>query len=243
MNHTRDNILAILDACCDSFTFPMLDNGYVYLAATRLTLFRSTSDWAITIEVFGFSPRAGDPDIHIYTFGSSLENRRTVKEFRNESAYNQYLANNPNNESRFIYPLDSDWIDGEAVAPSAKSVCLRGHRVRLPSRGKFLDFGIRLEDPGRVNVFELCRYLAAMHREEVLATPDELRGNLSPKMTQILQLNEWNHPNVVHDNCRPSNSETFQQLAKVLVTADSREYQPSLPPNTHWKNWPEGGTL
>jgi hypothetical protein len=52
-------ILAVLDGCFDSFTFPMLDNGYVYLAATRLSAYRSESDWAIAIEVFGFSPRAG----------------------------------------------------------------------------------------------------------------------------------------------------------------------------------------
>jgi hypothetical protein len=48
-------ILRILDSCCDAYTFPMLDNGYVYLAATRLSLFRSPRDWAMVIEVFGFS--------------------------------------------------------------------------------------------------------------------------------------------------------------------------------------------
>jgi hypothetical protein len=36
-------ILAVLDGCCDSCTFPMLDNGYVYLAATRLSAYRSAS--------------------------------------------------------------------------------------------------------------------------------------------------------------------------------------------------------
>jgi len=35
-----EEILSILDDCCDAFTFPMLDNGYVYLAATRLSLYR-----------------------------------------------------------------------------------------------------------------------------------------------------------------------------------------------------------
>src|SRR5690349_24690426 len=60
-----DRILSILDRCCDAFTFPMLDNGYVYLAATRLSLFRAAPDWAMVIEVFGFSPRSGLPDTHI----------------------------------------------------------------------------------------------------------------------------------------------------------------------------------
>ena len=75
MQFAADQILAILDRCCDSFTFPMLDNGYVYLAATRLSLYRSVSDWAMVIEVFGFSPRAGLPDTSILTFASRLHNR------------------------------------------------------------------------------------------------------------------------------------------------------------------------
>lgn len=55
MPASAPDILAVLDRCCDACTFPMLDNGYVYLAATRLSLFRSKADWAMVIEVFGFS--------------------------------------------------------------------------------------------------------------------------------------------------------------------------------------------
>jgi hypothetical protein len=38
-------ILRILDDASRAFAFPCLDNGYVYLAATRLSLFRSPDDW------------------------------------------------------------------------------------------------------------------------------------------------------------------------------------------------------
>jgi hypothetical protein len=66
MQFDSKEILSILDRCCDAFTFPMLDNGYVYLAATRLSVYRSTTDWAMAFEVFGFSPRAGLPDTHTF---------------------------------------------------------------------------------------------------------------------------------------------------------------------------------
>ena len=75
MGITSEQILNILDRCCDDFTFPILDNGYVYLAATRMSLFRSDVDWALVIEIFGFSPRTGLPDISIHTFASRLWNR------------------------------------------------------------------------------------------------------------------------------------------------------------------------
>jgi hypothetical protein len=63
------------DERCDDYAFPMLDDGYCYLAATRLSLVRSPSNWAMVIEVFSFSPRAGMPDLVVYTFASRLRER------------------------------------------------------------------------------------------------------------------------------------------------------------------------
>ena len=42
---------------------------------------------------------------------------------------------------------------------------------------------------------------------------------------------------------RPGSYETWQQLAKVIVTGDASFYQPTLKPNSHWKNWPASGSL
>src|SRR3954453_1432038 len=101
MAFDTEQILSILDRCCDAFKFPMLDNGYVYLAATRLSLYRSATDWAMVIEVFGFSPRSGIPDNHIHTFTSRLHDRDSPEQYLNRPAYEDYLANNPHNDSRF----------------------------------------------------------------------------------------------------------------------------------------------
>jgi len=134
-----EEILSILDRCCDDFTFPMLDNGYVYLAATRLSLYRSATDWAIVIEVFGFSPRAGLPDTHIYTFASRLHDRDPPEGYFNRQAYENYLANNPHNESRFVFPVDEGpWQDAESGVRCSKSECDRrarpGHCAPIRSR-------------------------------------------------------------------------------------------------------------
>jgi hypothetical protein len=96
MPFEADHILSVLDRCCDAFTFPMLDNGYVYLAATRLSLHRTAADWAMVIEVFVFSPRSGLPDTHIHTFASALYNRDAPEKYVKREAYDRYLANNPN---------------------------------------------------------------------------------------------------------------------------------------------------
>ena len=58
LNRTEE-ILNQLDRCNAEYTFPMLDNGYVYLAGTKLTAYRDDECWAIVIEVIGFSYRGG----------------------------------------------------------------------------------------------------------------------------------------------------------------------------------------
>jgi hypothetical protein len=244
MKDSAQDILFVLDACCGDFTFPMLDNGYVYLAATRLSVFRSPEDWAMTIEVFGFSPRAGLPDTHIYTFGGNLCNRQRPEDFVNRERYENYLANNPHNESRFVYPIaEGDWMDAELVAGNASEIVVRGESLSLPTADDFRKRGIEVEDEREIRIFELCRYLSEIRRKEVLASVEELRVNVGQDFAQVLQLDEWNHPNVVDEDCRPSGSETFQQLAEVIVTGDICRYQPTLSPNTHWRNWPDAGTL
>jgi hypothetical protein len=242
-----EGILSVLDRSCDAFRFPMLDNGYVYLAATRLSLYRSKMDWAMVIEVFGFSPRAGLPDASIQTFASHLHDRDPPENYVNRRAYEMYLANNPNNEYRSVFPVhEGPWQDaenGEFVAEDASEVLVRNQAIPLPSVSDYARHGIELEQAPQVQVFELSRFLAEIAREQILATPKERRVSILPEMEQILQLEEWRHPNVVDETERPSGSETFQQLAQVLAAGDSSLYKPSQPPNTHWRNWPEGGRL
>ena len=245
MKWSSDKILGILDRCCDDFRFPMLDNGYVYLAATRLSLHRSDTDWALVIEVFGFSPRAGDPDVTVSTFASRLHERNNPSDYVDRKAWEAYLANNPHNEHRSFYPLDLTGSrpndDGELLERAATTVSLRGTPVAVPSAAECERLGIRLESPPSLHVFELCRALAATHRAEVLATPLERRVSVLPDMEEVLVLDEWHHPDVVAQ--RPSSSEAFRQLAEVMVSGDAARYQPTQQPNTHWSNWPAGGTF
>lgn len=246
MDWNPKQILQILDDCCKVFTFPAMDNGYVYLAASRLTLFRSDMEWAIVIEVFGFSPRAGLPDTSVYTFGSILNNRKTPEQYVNHKAYENYLKNNQNNEFYSAYPLaEGSWQDStnlEMLAGNATELKLRDEAVRLPSIDMYKTHGIDLQEQGRPRVFELCRFLAAMKREKVLGTPQERRNNVLPELRQILRLEEWEHPDII-SNQLASDTEAFQQLSGVIATGDVAGYRPSRPPNTHWRNWPDGGSL
>ena len=244
---TVEEILAILDACCDSFTFPMLDNGYVYPAAARMSAHRTPTEWAIVIETFGFSPREGFPSLTVQTFGSRISNRKSPDSYVTAEAYQRYLAANPHNEFRSENPFDeSDWLDpdnDELVAETATSSVLRGKIFATPAPALYAAAGIELVAAPRVHTFEFCRIAAELRREDVLATSNERRFNVPQDFTELLVLDAWNHPNVVLDTERPSQNEAFQQVAQVLVTGDRAHYRPTQSPNTHWSNWPDGGTL
>lgn len=246
MKKTGSDLLRVLDSCAQSYAFPMLDNGYVYLAATRLSLFRSTADWAMVIEVFGFSPRSGIPDVHVHTFASTLWHRDPPENFVTPKAYEDYHAANPHNESRFFHPIaEGGWQDPEEpqfVARAPEPALVRGEPFAVPPREAFSRHGIELEDPERIGVFELCRLLAAVARDRVLATDVEQRVSVPPELVKILQLEEWEHPDLVNDEL-PSQRRSFQQLARVLETGDVGLYRPRAKPNTQWQNWPDGGRL
>ncbi len=244
MNWKSERILEVLDACAEEFTFPVLDNGYVYLAATRMSAYRSDDEWAIVIEVFGFSPRSGDPDVQIYTFSSKLHDRNPSSNYVTEEAYRNYLANNVYNESRFIYPIsNSDWQDEEDleyVKVGSKCI-LREIEVIIPENTDFQNSGIELEEENP-QTFEFCRLMAAKYRDQVLCSESERRVSVSPELELVLQLDEWSHPDISGEEL-PSSSETFKLIAEMLETGNKQAYKPTGKQNTHWVNWPVAGSL
>lgn len=62
----------------------------------------------------------------------------------------------------------------------------------------------------------------------------------SLRQQEILS-NDWNRE--IWENNRPSSYETWQQIAKVIVTKDTSQYKPTLKSNTHWINWLDSGSM
>jgi hypothetical protein len=232
---TATNVLDQLDQCAEDFTFPMLDNGYVYPAGVRLSSFRDDRSWAVIIEAIGYNPRGGGHNgiaNCLYCFGNCL-------------------ARSPGTANEDFLYLTGDGADGvvfdteydSIVLPEAKSIRIRGQSISIGLTQAILeDEGIGLAEPPDITAADLLRYLMRHHRRLLLATQEELERRLSHAPPPFLTLNEWNHPDLSKGE-RPSQSETFQMLAKALETGDRAYYAPGLKPNTDWRNWPEGGTL
>lgn len=230
-----EDILAQLDTCNSEYTFPMLDNGYIYPAGTKLAAYRDDKRWVIVIEVIGFSYRGGGHNgisncLHIYgnclQYGPGTRNENFICLTGDANSCNTF-----DNEEYFY------------LNPECKSFTLRNKILPLyQDRELYKNSGIEIEDPERINAFEFLRLLDALHHNELVATENEIRDRIPVGLTRIIDLHNWFHPDVVNDEL-PSKNETFMQIAKVLETGNVAFYKPTHESNTSWKNWPEGGTF
>jgi hypothetical protein len=161
-------------------------------------------------------------------------------------AFRTYLSAHPYDESNTVYPVEpGEWQDSdtdELVTPRKSRIMLRGESLLTPDLAEYPPHGISLTSPPRVHVFELCRFLGAIRRDQVLATPRERRACVPDDLKQILQLEEWLHPDLANSEA-PSSTETFQLLADALESGEPSRYRSTKKSNTHWDNWPDGGTL
>ena len=230
----RQEVLDQLDACARDFTFPMLDNGYIYPVDQRMHVMRSGTMWMMVIEAVGFNPRAGGIDgiqncLHL--FGNSLH--------RDPGTANEDFLNPFDCPQEDVFDEEHLW----EVNPELDQLMIRRQQVPVDLRSQQLaDKGIELLEPPAIDPPALLRSLVPEYRELLLATPGELRDRNPHGIPTALVLDEWNHPDVCGE-VLPSQSETFQMLGALIETGRLDEYHPTLPVNTHWSNWPEGGTL
>jgi hypothetical protein len=233
VSFSAEAILAQLDACAQKFEFPMLDNGYVYLADVRLHLYRDDRRWAMVIEVLGANARA--------TSHSGIDNCLHL--------FGNCLSVEPGTcDEGFLFPM-SDGDDGptfddrQTVRRDAKTFRIRGEVVEIPARSVLRSSSGELVWRGTaLKLHQFLRALVPDFRDRLLATEDELRRFVPADLPKIMRLDEWEHPDLC-ENEQPSESETFQMLAEVLETGDVARYRPTLESNTHWRNWPQGGIL
>ena len=221
--HAR-GILSLLDR---SYAFPALDEPGFHLAGVRLSAWRDLSRWALIVELVGFEAANDSIRSLLCCFGNCLLN----------AGREAFLATT----------LDAGWgpdHDGGGELPLAcDRVLLRGQPTPLPrAPAWFAARGVTLSDPPEIRLEELTRALAQAHPERLFSAPADLRALLAPAPAEFLRLDEWTHPDVGAGQV-PSQSESFRLLARALEAGDPDLYQPTQPPNTHWSNWPEGGSL
>ncbi|MGF1676970.1 MAG: hypothetical protein ACFCUV_25295 [Rivularia sp. (in: cyanobacteria)] len=216
---TIEDILNCLDKAASSLDFPGFDNINYDMVTARLTGFRNDEDWALTIEqiVSWYSFNGVEAVLMIHAFGSRI------------------LINEP-----FVtyfpvkYPLGELKIDDEEI-PESLSVIIREEQFIINSSQ--VQRNLHLSD---YIDFDLMVHLVNKYRSNLLATETEFRGIVPAELSQIIQLDNWHHPDVYNPNSEfsvPSRTKSMQMIAQVLVSGNSELYKSSEDDNVDWEKW------
>jgi hypothetical protein len=226
-----DKILKQLDTSVPD-DFPTMDHPDNYVATVRLCAFGDGKTWAMTIEQLIFATCAGGYSkfrTWIYTYGNCLSGEPGL------------LSSNG------VHPVtegtDGPLLDIFYLRPNVHTVHIRGQLIRFDaSIQEFSRRGVDAVSQERLGGWDLLRLLVLDHRQELLATDAERRKRIAEPLPQLLQLDEWHHPDITGGE-KPSDTRCFRSLADVLAKGDPLLYKPTEPPNTDWRNWPRGGIL
>lgn len=231
----REEILRQLDFGCESFGFPMLDNGYYYHGDQKLIIFRDNARWAMSIEILAFNNHEYGADgitLIANVFGNCLVG------WNDNSNFNNFVSDD--GVKTFLYD-EINYIP--YLNPEATSIKVREKRIPIISDGQYyLSKGIVLENTDKVTPWELMRGLVPEYSNLFWLTRSELSKKIPSDLPIFMTLDNWHHPDLIKGE-RPSGTETFKQLADVIAAGDKNLYSTKEMHNTHWTNWPGGGTL
>ena len=134
-------ILRVLDRGAEAFVFPILDNGYVYLAATRLSLHWSTDDLGARFRsVRLLATRRTSRSVCARSV-SRQRDRDPPERYVSREAYLNYLAQHPNDDSILMLFERKARIEQSLIFPSST---YRPHDIGGRAKRKGLvQFGLR----------------------------------------------------------------------------------------------------
>jgi len=231
MTMDPQRILRDFDRHASEFNFPFLDNACVQYAASRMTAFRSPTDWLIILEVLGFSTQEVAIVDDVYAYGSCVDKQGFAgEELPISSPPEQPMFDANTNESLL------DW--------SRLYVTIKGRPILLsPSLEEYAKAGVIINrDPGprSLTEIELLRFLIHCVGEKSLFLCDDELIKRFPRcagLTKFLQTTRWQHPDVA-DGEMPSKNISIRTMVEALAEQNPSLFDPGIP-NTCWKHWLE----
>jgi len=237
MQFEVEEIFRQLDQEAESFTFPMLDNGYYYHGDQKLIVYRDVNRWAMSIETLAFNNHEQTIDgitTHAAVFGNCI----LTKEFNDNDNFFFFAEDNG---------LPTFLVDHEIyisyLNPDVKSIRVREQLVPANHDPQhYRAKGVDLKYPDKIVNYEFLRGLIPDYSDLFWVTRQDIAKKIPIDLPVLMTIREWCHPDLA-DGEKPSENEAFKQLASVISIGDTSLYNPTKEPNTHWKNWPEGGAL
>ncbi|WP_413669962.1 hypothetical protein ACEN9X_08515 [Mucilaginibacter sp. Mucisp86] len=223
-----------------------LEHGYFSTAGNHIHLYADASRWAIVFEKSGYANRGGDAEIELNYIGNCINYPIDKYPERNYiTNVSSIILITGEEYERIQNKSGSEMEQFELVDPNANYVIVRGHKIKIEHSDKnYTHFGIKprgFDNPKRLISFKgLVRYLSETQPSIVNATNDDIKAHLPGDLPEISVIDKFHFESVYQKHILPSNQETYQLIAKVLVTGNPAFWKPKNKPNNHWSNWESG---
>jgi hypothetical protein len=220
-----------------------LEHGYCETAGSRIHLYADKKRWAIVFEKCGYQNRGDDAEIELNYVGNCIAYViDTYPERQYISNTSRIVLISPEEYERIGSKNEEDF---ELISPEATSLTMRGQQVPLEQdTAKYLAVGIHpnyYSNPRHlIGYGDVVRFLSTTNSAVVSATDLEIRQHIPQDIPKLMTLDQFYFSSSYTKPSLPSAQETYQLIARVLVTGDTANWKPILKPNNHWSNWESG---
>ena len=223
-----------------------LEHGYCVTASSRIHLYADKNRWALVLEKSGYQNRGGDAEIELDYFGNCVN--YPVDKYPERS----YITNASNivlisgdEYERIRNREGSNFEQFELISSSAQDVIIRGKKLNIEHDiSKYSHFGIIPRTDGNprrlIGFDDLVRYINETNPSVISASENEIKKHLPADIAKLMTIEKFHYESDYNQNNLPSAQETYQLIAKILVTRNISFWKPTLKPNNHWSNWTSG---
>ena len=223
-----------------------LEHGYFETAGSSIHLYADSTRWAVVFEKCGYQNRGASAAIELTYFGNCID--YSVDEYPERN----YITNV--HRVPLIDPAEFERIENKD-GDEMETFELIGQNIReIKIRDRMLSFNSDYQSYEKLGIMvrsyanpkkligfgDLIRYIHETNPEAVSATEEEIRNNIPVDIPKLLKIDEFHFVSAYNSANLPSQQETYQLIAKVLVALDTTKWQPTQQPNNSWKNWESG---
>lgn len=224
-----------------------LEDGYCEIASSRIHLYSDSTRWAIVFETGGYHNRRHAGVINITFVGNCIA--YPVDKYSERS----YISNMSSvlliEESEFQRIENKDGVEMEnfeLIGSNTTDIKIRDTSIIFERDfKKYESLGIKTreyDNPKKLIGFgELLRYLNETSPQLISATEADIQKHIPSDLPKVITIEQFHYVSAYDKGALPSEQETYQLIAKVLVTRSASSWKPTLPANNHWANWESGG--
>lgn len=225
--------------------FLNLEHGYFSTARSRIHLYGDNDNWAVVFEKTGYHNRQQSCYIELTYIGNCINYNEELLQYKYTSNTNHIYLIDPFEFKRIENKTGQEMENFELIDPSVSHVKIRDVNVKVDLNYKnYGKVGIEVRDfdnpKNLIGFKDLTRYINETKPEILNPTEEEIQRHFSHDLPKIMVLENFYHEEAYDSEYSPSQIETYQLIAKILVNNDASLWKPTLTPNNHWSNWDSG---